>query len=155
MELSLEQRIERVEANSEIQNIMGKYSHWLTAHKYSQCLGLFALNTPGVKVEMMWGAYEGKEGLKRCYLGFHEKTSREEYRGVMAMHNLTTPVIEVADDLQTAKAVWVCPGHETLRTPEGLKAHWAWMKYGSDFIKEEGKWKIWPYACVWYFSNSF
>jgi hypothetical protein len=51
------------------------------------------------------------------------------------IHTLTTPVIEVAGDGETARAVWFCPGLEGL-TP-------AWMKYGCDFKKQDGEWKIW------------
>ena len=24
-----------------------------------------------------------------------------------------------------------------------MKAYWAWLKYGADFVKEDGKWKFW------------
>jgi hypothetical protein len=51
------------------------------------------------------------------------------------LNALTTPVIEVAGDGETARAVWVCPGMEGM-TP-------AWMKYGCDFKKQDGEWKIW------------
>jgi hypothetical protein len=58
---------------------------------------------------------------------------------------LTTPVIEVSADGTTAKAAWVCPGLETMSfTPGGENAaNWAWMKYGCDFVLEDGVWKIW------------
>jgi hypothetical protein len=48
---------------------------------------------------------------------------------------LTTPVIEVAGDGETARAVWFCPGLEGL-TP-------TWMKFGCDFKQQDGEWKIW------------
>jgi hypothetical protein len=63
----------------------------------------------------------------------------------MHLHTQTTPVIEVADDLQTAKGVWISPGHETIPLGPGgtKKAFWIWIKYGFDFVKEDGQWKIW------------
>jgi hypothetical protein len=42
--------------------------------------------------------------------------------------------------------VWVSPGHETMGPLEGggtARAHWAWCKYGCDFVPEDGQWKIW------------
>ena len=51
------------------------------------------------------------------------------------VRGLTTPVIEVAGDGETARAVWLCPGLEGM-TP-------AWTKYGCDFKKQDGEWKIW------------
>jgi SnoaL-like domain len=144
---SIEDRIARLEAVHDIQNLMGRYSFWHTANMHRECLSLFAMKTPDVRAEMMWGVYEGPESLKRLYPGFHVWVDGDA-KGVMHMHTLTTPVIEVAADGQTAKGVWVSPGHETMsfstasgeRAPE---AHWGWCKYGCDFIREDGEWKIW------------
>jgi hypothetical protein len=145
--MTLEQRIARLEAVHEIQNVMGRYSCWHTANMHRECLSLFAMKTPGVRAEMMWGVYEGPESLERLYPGFHAWVDGDA-KGVMHMHALTTPVIEVAADLRTAKATWISPGHETMSfsasagsgTPE---AFWAWCKYGCDFVLEDGAWKIW------------
>jgi SnoaL-like domain len=150
----LEQRIARLEAVHEIQNVMGRYSYWHTANMHRECLDLFALKTPGVRAEMMWGVYEGAESLERLYPGFHAWVDGDA-KGVMHMHTLTTPVIEVAEDLRSARATWISPGHETMsfsaagedgaagsatKSPE---AFWAWCKYGCDFVVEDGRWKIW------------
>ena len=143
---SLEQRIARLEAVHEIQNVMGRYSYWHTADMHRECVDLFALDTPGVRAEMMWGVYEGAESLERLYPGFHAWVDGDT-KGVMHMHTLTTPVIEVAGDLRTAKATWISPGHETMSFSAGGKgtpaAFWAWCKYGCDFVIEDGRWKIW------------
>jgi hypothetical protein len=54
---------------------------------------------------------------------------------VLRVNGLTTPVIEVAGDCETARAVWLCPGLEGT-TP-------TWTKYACDFKKQDGEWKIW------------
>jgi hypothetical protein len=159
-EPSLERRIARLEATREIQNVMGRYSWWHTADMHRECMDLFALTTPGVRAEMMWGVYEGPAGIERLYPGWHTWMGEEARKGQMHMHTLTTPVIEVADDLRTAKATWISPGHETMSAAEGsgtpaegagtpaegggtARASWAWCKYGCDFVVEDGRWKIW------------
>jgi hypothetical protein len=143
---SLEDRVARLEAVHEIQNLMGRYSYWHTANMHRECLSLFAMKTPDVRAEMMWGVYEGPESLERLYPGFHSWVDGDA-KGVMHMHTLTTPVIEVAGDGQTARAVWIAPGHETMSFSAGEtgtpEAFWAWCKYGCDFILEDGQWKIW------------
>lgn len=53
----------------------------------------------------------------------------------LAEHPLTTPVIQVAKDGKTAKALWWSPGME--------RGGWAYGKYAVDFVKEDGVWKIW------------
>ncbi|HKT04342.1 MAG TPA: nuclear transport factor 2 family protein [Rugosimonospora sp.] len=153
---SLADRIARVEAVQEIQNLMGRYSFWHSAGMHRECLDLFAMKTPGVRAEMMWGVYEGPDGLERCYPGFHVWADGDGV-GRMHMHALTTPVIEVAADLRTARGVWVSPGHETgpdFTTGE-LAAHWAWCKYGCDFIVEDGAWKIWHLHVFGIFMSPF
>ena len=118
---SLEDRIARLEAVHEIQNVMGRYSYWHTANMHRECLDLFALKTPGVRAEMMWGVYEGADSLERLYPGFHAWVDGDA-KGVMHMHTLTTPVIEVAGDLQHgASATWISPGHETMSFSAGAE----------------------------------
>jgi len=141
----LEGEIERLKAVHEIQNLMSKYEYYHTADMQEETVELFAKKTPDVSAEIAdWGVYEGVEGIKRLFLGVHRLIP--DRTGTMFIHTLTTPVIEVAKDGKTAKAIWLSPGVETTRDKKGrLRAYWAWCKYGVDFIKEDGKWKIWHF----------
>ena len=29
--------------------------------------------------------------------------------------------------------------------PNVLRGHWCWCKYGCDFVKEDGEWRLWHY----------
>ncbi|MBP2655536.1 MAG: nuclear transport factor 2 family protein [Firmicutes bacterium] len=141
---SLENQIARLVAESKIQNLMGRYSYLLTAGRYHEITELFAKKASDVRAEMSFGIYEGYEGIVRLYSKYHADIIVGP--GVMAVHTLTTPVIEVAGDAKTAKAVWVSPGHITggpFTPDKSIKAYWAWMRYGCDFINEDGEWKIW------------
>ena len=86
------------------------------------------------------GRLEGPEAIKA---GYGRKVSREETKGFFSWHTITTPVVEVAADGQTAKGIWYTPGIAGF-FPEG-KSNFNWMfeKYGVDFIREDGVWKIW------------
>jgi hypothetical protein len=65
--------------------------------------------------------------------------------GSMMFHSLTSPVIVVAGDRKTAKAVWYSPGYVS-QTPNGVKdSKWMWERYGIDFALEDGHWKIWHF----------
>ncbi|MBN1626050.1 MAG: nuclear transport factor 2 family protein [Deltaproteobacteria bacterium] len=64
------------------------------------------------------------------------------------MHTQETPVIEVAGDGKTAKMICYSIGlavrgsvDESGKT--SVSTGWMWEKYGVDFIKEDGEWKIW------------
>ncbi len=64
------------------------------------------------------------------------------------MHTQETPVIEVAGDGKTAKGLWYSIGQSVRGTVDAsgktsVSTGWMWEKYGVDFIKEDGKWKIW------------
>jgi hypothetical protein len=71
-----------------------------------------------------------------------EDVEDNECIGTTIMHTLTTHVIEVMRDGKTAKGVWVSPGHLTTVSDRKLQAYWFWERYGVDFVKEDGKWKI-------------
>lgn len=144
---SLEERIQRLEDIHEIQNLMSKYEYLHTAGMHEETVELFARKTPGAKVEVpSFGIYDsGIDGVRRCYAVAHVEAEGkgDARRGNMNMHALTTPVIQVAGDGKTAKAVWISPGHETHIVNGKAQAYWAWCKYGCDFVKEDGAWKIW------------
>ena len=98
-EKSLEERIERLEAVHEIQNVMGRYSYLHTAGMQEETVELWAKKTHGVVANVpSFGLYEGFEGIKRLYVGAHNCFEGDRI-GQMHMHTLTTPVIEVAGDV--------------------------------------------------------
>ena len=143
---SLEERIERLEAVHEIQNLMGRYSYYHTADMQEETVALWAKKTPGVVSNVpSFGLYKGIGGVRRLYVGAHQVFGEKGRIGAMHMHTLTTPVIEVAGDGKTAKGVWISLGHETAKAGDKLQANWAWLKYGIDFVKEDGQWKIWHF----------
>jgi hypothetical protein len=145
---TLEERIQRVEKMAqraldvqEIQNLMARGRYGRPAGSSKPPLEI-AEKTPGVTSEVAhWGVYEGAKGIEKM----HKLTEyhKADPRGLMFIHPLTTPVIEVAGDGKTAKGVWISPGVETMRYNGKLTAFWAWVKYGADFVKEDGQWKIW------------
>jgi len=145
---SLEKKIECLEAIHAIQNVMGRYEYLLSAGRpiRQKIVDLFSQKTPDVSANVGdWGVYKGIDGIRRLFAGLMGRT--EERVGFLSEFNLTTPVIEVAGDGKTAKAVWMGPGIETFPDVETgeVRAGWCWTKYACDFIKEDGAWKIWHF----------
>ncbi len=155
----LARRIERIEAIHEIENLMSRYAFYHAACTHEKCLEISALETPGVSVELPFGVYEDREGLERLYLGILGRADHDVIgrAGKLHQNTMTTSVIEVADDGRTAKGVWVCPGHATDTYAEdgSLQALWRWVKYGCDFAKENGTWKIWHLRIYGLFGTPF
>ena len=142
-EKSLAERIERLEAVYEIQNLMGRYSYYHTADMQEATVELWAKGLPDLKVDLPWGVYEGPDAAERCYLVDHQRLPEEARAGALHMHTMTTPVIEIAGDGKTAKGVWISPGAESMVIGDKANANWAWLKYAADFVKQDGKWKFW------------
>ncbi len=149
MAVSLEElnkKVEKLRAIREIENIMGRYSFMHTALLHKDYLQYWSKRDDDI-LDMPWGGYSGYEGVERCYLEDHgdryDEGIEDFLKGLFPMHTHTTGVIEVAEDLQTARGVWMSPGQETF-APEGKgDMSWGWSRIGADFIQEDGVWKIW------------
>jgi hypothetical protein len=139
---STEAEVDRLIAVHEIQNVMGRYEYFHAAGLDEDVIALFAQKTPGTRLELNRGVYEGIEGVRK----FVMTTAKGEGNriGHLHLHAVTTPVIEVAGDGKTAQGVWISPGVETGPGQNGgFNADWSWLKYGVDFVKEDGHWKFW------------
>lgn len=133
-------RLDRVEAYIAASNLMGKYVFYRMHDMLPQVTALFA-NRDDVRIEMPSGIYTGNDAAYRCFEVDHAVDELAD--PTLVIHDITTPVIEVAGDCQTAKGVWVSPGIATASMPSGKRGLWAWVKYDCDFIRQEDTWKIW------------
>jgi len=70
--------------------------------------------------------------------------SAEELLGVGAVHapNLSTPLIELAGDMQTAKGLWYLLAGGVDFRERGWGSLMRWGRLGVDFVKEPDGWKI-------------
>lgn len=155
---TLEHDNEKLKARAACMNVTMKYFH------YHQCIRddlilkeCWAKHSPGIHSEHgASGVYEGYEHVAQ----FHKE--RPTPPGKLLFHSITTPVIEVAEDLKTAKGIYLLQGFESGVIKEGalpemyessepavdgkkVWAHWGFAKYGIDYIKEDGEWKIWHF----------
>jgi hypothetical protein len=86
------------------------------------------------------GYWIGQKSIKEYY---GTKVTRASTKGSFVWHTITSPVIEVAEDRQTAKGVWYTPGVVgSFKDGQG-NFNWMFEKYGVDFVLENGEWKIW------------
>lgn len=72
--------------------------------------------------------------------------------GLLELHQITTPVIQVARDLKTAKGMWMSTGailmlHDA-DSETGRSFTWDSGKYAVDFINLNGVWKICTCMCA-------
>jgi len=142
----LEQKVQRALDYQEIANMHGRYNHLLLGHYWDQIVDeMFARKTPGVKAEIAEsGVYHGLEGVRKVFVEVLGKLYN--YKGNLALHELTTPVIEIAKDGKTAKGMWYTWGANTFYDPKkGSVPIWQALRYNHIFVKEDGLWKFWDY----------
>jgi hypothetical protein len=123
---ALLRRITRLEDIQEIHNIMGRRAYLHSAGRHDHEIEeLWSTRDDVVFEAEDMGAWTKLSSIKKSYVNGNPFPSGT--KGLMIEHTLTTPVIEIAEDGQTAKGVWVSPGHETFPVAEGPpKAHWSW-----------------------------
>jgi hypothetical protein len=134
------QKVQRSLDIQAIQNVasLHEYYHSALMHK-EEIEVIWAQKTPGVSWTNNTDRYVGMPSLKKFYVDGLPK----EKAGLLWVHMLTTPVIEVAGDGKTAKGAWISFGHVSNPSGGSITSSWAQEKYGMDFVKEDGNWKIW------------
>lgn len=120
----------------QISNIMGRYSAYVIANRWTDIGDMFALDDPDVHQNVP--AVMSGPALRTYFTARQAEKLRD---GVLHQHSFLSPIIEVAGDDQTARGVWDSPGIDT-GAGESM-ANWAWVRYAVDFKKIKGEWKIW------------
>jgi SnoaL-like domain len=150
-----------------IENVFSHYMYLHNAFHDEDIKLLWAKRgTPGISAQYSnVGVYTRYESIMAYHSG------RPDPVGKLIFHYITTPLIQVAADRQTAKGIWIAAGVESglmsaslaarapsylfeQNEPGGMEvhgkkvwAHWVQMKYGIDFIRQDGQWKIWHFRC--------
>lgn len=167
---ALIERIDRLEREArtardrdQIENLFSRYMYLHNAFQDAQIIPLWAREgTPGMAAEYSnLGRYTTYDSI----MEYHR--NRPNPTGKLIFHELSTPVIEIAGDGQTAKGMWIMTGLESgLTEPEYAAQMPDWMhvpdvmvdgrrvwmhnvyaKYGIDFIRQDGEWRIWHFRC--------
>jgi len=159
------QEAERAVDYRKIQNVIAKHSYYYEAQKQSlEFETAWSKKRDDISYGYNHGYYYGRDAVEKYYVkGYEEKrkqnletmsklypdiknVSENEGVGDMVIHTLTTPFIEIAEDGQTAKGVWMSVGLAAGAGDAGMPHYnWFWEKYGVDFVKEDGEWKIWHF----------
>lgn len=121
----------------QIDNLMGRYFHVSLLEGEDKLEPLFAMQTEGVS----WRDPVGPSTIKGMKERFAQSTSDQVRAAQLNLNTMLTPVVEVAKDGKTAQGVWDSVG-TNVRNLDDVGV-WLWAKYGVDFIKENGEWKIW------------
>jgi hypothetical protein len=163
--MTAEQKMQRVLDYMDIQNVMAKHSYYYGAQEqWKELDEVWSKKKDDISYGHNDGYYVGRKSVEAYYGKKNEIRRKETLEAVsklypeikntkendgvgdLVMHAITTPYIEIAEDGQTAKGVWMSVGLCS-RTGQDGKASgmWLWEKFATDFVREDGEWKIWHF----------
>ncbi len=135
-------KVAKLEGYRELQNLMGRAIISYNFRQKKEMISYFSTARNDISLEIADdGLFQGRKAVE----AYIEAYIPDEYQeGEMVDIHLSSPIIEIADDLQTAKAQWVCPGIGAVtRESAEPMAIWNWGIIAADFSYEMGEWKIW------------
>ncbi len=163
-QLTPEQQVTRWEHIREIENIMGKVTYYgIYCWDKKVWDEMWCKKAPEPTLGFNNGYYKGYDAISGYYdacvelmkvrteavkaanpAEFADKTVDEIFGvGSLDVNNFTTPIIELADDMKTAKGLWYYMRGNTNYDETGIATYHQWGWVGVDFVYEDGAWKIW------------
>jgi len=135
--MTSEMKAQRALDIAEVINIAGMHEYYHSALMHQEELD----NVWSKRDDISWkNNSQYYANRKDVYVFYADGVKNMPKKGALWYHMLATPVVVVAGDGQTAQAVWQSFGNVS---GSGGMAQWTEEKYAMDFIKEDGKWKIW------------
>ena len=133
-ERTLEQRVERMEAETEIRRILIEYGAYLDGRDYASYAGLFA--SDGVWVGG-FGSFTGPEAIEAMLL---ENLGPAEpgYVNKSSFHMMTNPMIAVEGDRAEVSSGYLFWTRSDSNRPAPALAG----RYVDEFVRQGGQWKI-------------
>ena len=134
--------VNKLHAYQEIQNEVARMIIAVNFGQADRVLDRLALDRPDVSVEIAdEGVFTGPEAVTAI---INETVGKEAAPGEMVDLQLTTPAIEVADDLESAHATWWIAGAGSIVPERGdPEAIWLWGTLAADLVPESDSWKVW------------
>jgi hypothetical protein len=134
----LEARIQRLEDIEAIRNVKMAYAKLCDeGYDADGIVGLFAQHTDVEWVSDVFGTHVGRDGIHNWF----ENVNAEIH---WAVHLMINPVVELADDGQSAKGSFYLLELATMSAADGGDPDAVIMtgKYADRFVKEDGEWRF-------------
>jgi hypothetical protein len=137
-----------------VRNVVNRYCVYESLGRIPDMLNSFALSLPDVQIDVGFGLYYGPDGARKFAavtgILIGDTSSGVFRKGAMNVFANTTDIIEVAEDLKTAKGLWITSAAMTNGTPsEGFNSRYGYFRRAADLVNLDGTWKIWHYITYW------
>jgi hypothetical protein len=144
-------KIRQVIAAREISNCLNRYTAMQSLGRVSDMEREFATSVPDVQVDVGFGWYYGADGIRR-FCGVNGMLVGDVKHGTLIngatlLFGNTSEIIEVAQDLNTAKGLWLTwLAASSGDASSGYGPRTGFSRHALDFIQIDGEWKIWHYV---------
>ncbi|RMZ72834.1 hypothetical protein GMOD_00009884 [Pyrenophora seminiperda CCB06] len=143
--------VEKLQAEENIRKLQYTYGYYLDKCLYKEVADLYA-DHPDTCVEFLGGRFNGKEGVKRLYIGRFANTfvagRNGPIHGFLLDHPQMQGIVDVNPEGTRAagrfRSLMSAGTHESIKDthPRGLVQWWEGGIYENEYIKEKGVWKI-------------
>jgi hypothetical protein len=145
-----ERQAQQAAAARQVENAMSRYTVYESLGRVADGLDEFALDEMDVQADVGFGFYYGAEGIRKfCSVNgllIGDSTAGTLRNGATHLYANTTPIIGVAEDLKTAKGLWLSASALTYGSPsKGFQPRTGYSRRACDFIYVDGRWKLWHY----------
>jgi hypothetical protein len=145
-----ERQAQQAAAARQVENAMSRYTVYESLGRVGDALDEFALTEKDVQADVGFGFYYGEEGIRKfCAVNgllIGNSTDGTLRNGATHLYANTTPIIEVSEDLKTAKGLWLSASALTFGSPsKGFQPRTGYSRRACDFIYVDGRWKLWHF----------
>lgn len=134
--------LDRWHAQHEIRNLMGRFAIFCSAGQFTRAAALFSETNQVYLQQSDVGIYEGRASV----YAYFEQLEKNAVAGSFRMIPITSEVIEVAGDGESAQGMWFINGLSAVKDPGNLSAAaadlWINDKLAVEFVRENGAWRI-------------
>ena len=132
--MSLEQRVQRMEDESQIRRILVQYGAFLDAKDFTSYANLFA------KDGEWWGGfgrYKGPAAIEKMLVD-HLGAAESGYINKQSYHLMSNPIITITGDTAHATSKYLFVTRSADNKPVPALAG----RYVDDYVRENGEWKV-------------
>ena len=135
----LEKKVEILYDIEAIKKLQRSYGYYLEHWMYEEVIDCFS-DSPDTVLNIMVGIFLGKEGVRRYFTGEKARSTDPEL-----LHQIMqlSGVVDIAADGNTAGGRWYGFGATAIPAGKGVLQVLTGGIYTVEYIKENGKWKIW------------
>jgi hypothetical protein len=133
----LEKEVRKFRDLEEIRRLQKSYGFYLEHWMAEEIVDLFS-DSPEAVLSLFAGIYNGKESIRRYFMGESPEPNPEFLHQVMQLSD----IIDIAEDGKTAEGRWYGFGSVAFPTGKGVRPAAFSGIYVCTYIKEDGRWKI-------------